>query len=519
VFIFLLQLREAFVSQAGVYLFSVASALVWLSWVVKVVLSRRYKPWTEPVDLGTSVIIPVVDEPLDLFREVLSLIVEQEPTEVIVVINGKRNTALENVCAEFPAVQYTWTPIAGKRNAVKVGVAASTQPITVLVDSDTIWTTYADDNGVYSTLPELIKPFADPTVGGVTTRQRILDPERAWLTRWADWLENTRALYSMPAQSALGQIGCLPGRTIAFRREILVRAMDGFMHDRFLGIILEVSDDRTLTNEALKQGYRTVYQFTSLVYTDAPLKLRKLFKQQLRWARGSQYNTLRMLPWMIGHAPMLAMFFTIDILLPFILVGATVGWFYRGWTHTGVNFYQPLLDEYPGRTGIAVVIALMVLSSWCSALVRQSRHLAYKPTDALRLPVFIMASTIFLMPVRILGFVRMAHVASWGTRAGAYGSEEATNQPEHEPTVVTSVPLSSTAPLADRLMMMHAPQERLDGHFGDEPAPPVAALPMRPHAKSVQRPLRAPRHRPNLLVAIPYLIAVAIFALEALAYV
>ena len=37
--------------------------------------------------------------------------------------------------------------------------------------------------------------------------------------------------------------------------------------------------------------------------------MKKLAKQQLRWARGSQYNTLRMLPWMLGHAPMLAFFF------------------------------------------------------------------------------------------------------------------------------------------------------------------------------------------------------------------
>ena len=29
----------------------------------------------------------------------------------------------------------------------------------------------------------------DESVGGVTTRQRILEPTRRWITRWADWLE------------------------------------------------------------------------------------------------------------------------------------------------------------------------------------------------------------------------------------------------------------------------------------------------------------------------------------------
>ena len=74
---------------------------------------------------------------------------------------------------------------------------------------------------------ELVKPFANRKVGGVTTNQRIVDYDRNILTRWADWLESIRVQYSMPAMSVLGQVGCLPGRTIAFRRFILDDAMPG----------------------------------------------------------------------------------------------------------------------------------------------------------------------------------------------------------------------------------------------------------------------------------------------------
>lgn len=543
--IFLLQVRETVFGHPEVFLFSVASVLVWIAWVIKVVLSRRYRAWEDPYPVGTSVIIPVVDEPVDLFHQVLSLIIEQQPTEVIVVINGAPNPALEGVCAQFPSAKCLFTPIAGKRNALKVGVAASSQPISVLVDSDTLWTTYTDESGTHRTLDELVKPFVDPTVGGVTTRQRILDPERSWITRWADWLENTRALYSMPAQSHLGQIGCLPGRTIAFRREILVRCMDQFMSEKFLGVYLEVSDDRTLTNYTLQQGYRTVYQFNSLVYTDAPLKVKKLFKQQLRWARGSQYNTLRMLPWMIGHAPMLTFFFLLDIILPFIYVGATAGWFYRAWTHTGVNFYKPLMDMYPGWRGFAVVGALIGLSSWASVIVRQSRHLAYKPSDIFRLPIFILASTLFLMPVRIIGFVRMAHAAGWGTRKGAYaggGHLEADPAPDvvatdtpDDTSVITNprgLPVHRTAstevftPSTSGITALSL-RELLDTLDPDnDPAPTLVVVPA-PRSRSEVReragnPIRRPEpqpHRYNVLALIPYLIAAALFAVEALAYV
>ena len=170
--------------------------LVWVVWLRRVQLSRRYRPFEGDVSLTTSVIIPVVDEPEELFDEVLRRIVAQEPDEVIVVINGPRNEPLEQICERFDRVIWRWTEIPGKRNALRVGVETMLGDIAVLVDSDTIWT--AD------TLPELLKPFADERVGGVTTRQNILAQERHVLTRWADWMESVRNEYSMPAMSVSG---------------------------------------------------------------------------------------------------------------------------------------------------------------------------------------------------------------------------------------------------------------------------------------------------------------------------
>lgn len=503
-FIFLLQMRHMLEDHSEYYLFAVFSALVWALWVVKVVLSRRYRPFTAPHTTTTSVVVPVVDEPEDLFRDVLGRMVEQRPDEVIVVINGARNAVLESISEEFaPLVRWVHTPIPGKRNAVKIGTELSRYEITVLVDSDTVWTP-----GV---LAELVKPFADERVGGVTTRQRILEPERSWITRWADWLENTRSLYSMPAQSVLGHVGCLPGRTIAFRRNILVRVMEKFMTERFLGVFLEVSDDRTLTNLTLKEGYRTVYQHTSLVYTDAPLKVGKLFKQQLRWARGSQYNTLRMLPWMLGHAPWLSLFFLTDIVLPFLLVGTLLGWVYRSVSGTGVNLYAAILQTYGDRVGWLWVVGLMLTSSVLSMAIRQIRHLQEKPSDFFRLPVFIITSTFFLMPVRLLGFFRMAHVAGWGTRAGAYSGGDV--EPVRD---ASSVRLMSDLATASR----SAPVDVVDRMPDLTASTRRTALALRtPEPALAVTSAAAPSSRHNLLEAVPYLIGLAIFALEALFYV
>lgn len=542
-FIFILQIRHLVEGQSEFYLFVVFSALVWALWLVKVVLSRRYRPWVAAHEESTSVVIPVVDEPLDLFRDVLSRVAEQRPDEVIVVINGEPNPGLEAVSEEFaPLVRWVHSPVPGKRNAVRIGVELSECDVIVLLDSDTLWTP--------GTLTELVKPFADPRVGGVTTRQRILAPERSWITRWADWMENTRSLYAMPAQSVLGRVGCLPGRTIAFRRSILMRVMQDFLTQRFLGVFLEISDDRTLTNLTLKQGYRTAYQHTSVVYTDAPLELPRLFRQQLRWARGSQYNTLRMLPWMLVHAPLLAVFFVADIVLPFLLVGTIAGWVYRASSGTGMNFYEAMLAEYGARRGWYAVIALMIASSVLSMAIRQIRHLQEVPSDFLRLPVFIIVSTVFLMPVRLLGFLRMGHVSAWGTRAGAYTGEDS-DRTEDDPaggavrdgaavpvrrgpdgaghgtagdrtTVVLPAPLAletgaATAGTGATVAVETRPTtvEALD-HV---PLPARTGAPTTATAPSPAGEAAPGRRGFNPLAAIPYLIAAALFALEALLYV
>lgn len=423
--IYVLQLREALTGHPQVFAaFAVFATIVWLHWALKTLLSRRYQPWVEPHDTTASVIIPVVDEPLDLFHEVLLRIVKQDPHEVIVVINGPRNPQLEDICDTLN-VTWHWTPTPGKRNALRVGVEAATGDIAVLVDSDTLWT---DD-----TLPELLKPFADPLVGGVTTKQRILNARRHFFTRWADWMENSRALYSLPAQSVAGTVACLPGRTIAFRAHILRAVMGDFLTARFLGVFLEVSDDRTLTNLTLKAGYRTVYQSTSLVHTDAPTRIGKLYRQQLRWARGSQYNHLRMFPWVTAHAPLLIPFYAVDLALPFLLAGAVMSWVWHAVTHTGINLTEPLLDAYPGPAGWALVAAAVVAGSSFSMWLRQYRHLREVPADIPWIPVYILFSSVFLMPIRIVGFFRMAHTAGWGTRRHAYVTARAAR---HNPQAV-----------------------------------------------------------------------------------
>jgi hyaluronan synthase len=59
--------------------------------------------------------------------------------------------------------------------------------------------------------------------------------------------------------------------------------------------------------------------------------------------------------------------------------------------------------------------------------LRFGRHFAYRPNDLGHLPAFMLINTFLLMPVRVLGFLRMAHNAGWGTRAGGFAGEKHRN--------------------------------------------------------------------------------------------
>jgi hyaluronan synthase len=147
--------------------------------------------------------------------------------------------------------------------------------------------------------------------------------------------------------------------------------------------------------------------------------------------------------------------------------------------------------------------------------IRQLRHLSERPADFLWLPVFVTFSTLFLMPVRLIGFLRMAHNSAWGTRRHAYAgsrSGAAELDAARAGTVAAPVPVL-TRPGPD---MAGAPATAAAAPAGaprSTAAGPAGGL--RPgHRRDI--PPRRRRRRPNLQAAIPYLIGILIIALEVL---
>ena len=400
----------------GITLYEIFISYVLLNWAVRYFFSRRYRPILEAYEISAAVLIPVLNEDIKTFTSVIKRVKVAEPDEFLVVVNGPRNAEIEEVCLQN-GVAFEWIKTEGKRHAIAHGLKIVKSDLVVLVDSDTYW--QAD------TLSELKKPFADAQVGGATTRQSIRnEADNVW-TRWAAWIEEIRNEYSFPAMSSQAKVGCLPGRTIAFRRHILAQSMPEFLGDEFLGVHLEVSDDRALTNYTLKAGYKTVFQSSSKVETIAPTEYSRLVKQQLRWARGSQYNTLRMMPWMLKNSKLLAFLYAADILIPILLLTVGLTWAIKSLFKLDSDFAVwelpiSLINESLNSAALSILV-LVVLVLVVAAAFTASRYLRILLQDKrqlLFLPMFVLINFFVLVPLRVLGFWWMGYHSEWGTRAG-----------------------------------------------------------------------------------------------------
>jgi hypothetical protein len=84
--------------------------------------------------------------------------------------------------------------------------------------------------------------------------------------------------------------------------------------------------------------------------------------------------------------------------------------------------------------------------------LRQARHLEQEPRDWPWMPVYILFSSFFLMPVRLYGFVRMAHAASWGTRRNAFKADRRVN-----PYALVPYLIAATLLGAEIALVIHTP--------------------------------------------------------------
>jgi cellulose synthase/poly-beta-1,6-N-acetylglucosamine synthase-like glycosyltransferase len=371
----------------------VVGALSWSIWLLRKILSARYRPVVNDFRTTTSVVVPSFREDPEILERCLNTWLAQSPTEVIVVLDVEDREAYARLTARAnPQLKVLSFAHQGKRSALGVGIRAATSEIVVLCDSDTHWR------------PGLLRavqmPFVDPAVGAVGTRQSVHLPYSSIWRRVADWILDLRYLDYVPATSRAGAVVCISGRTAAYRRSALMPVLENLEHEFFLGRRCVAGDDGRLTWLMLASGYRTVHQGSARAMSMFPNTFRAFCKQRIRWSRNSYrcYLTAAWKGW-LWRMPLVSQITVLQILFTpvtmfaavYYVVGSGLG--DRGWPALALSFSWVLI----GRA------------------IRSSSHLRRRPADIVILPLVAVVIAGVALPIKVYALATM-NKQGWLTR-------------------------------------------------------------------------------------------------------
>jgi hyaluronan synthase len=395
----------------------VVGALSWSIWLIRKILSARYRPTVNEFRTTTSVVVPSFHEDPDVLERCLDSWLRQCPTEVIVVLDVEDTVAFARLTArKEPRLSVISFPHEGKRSALGVGIRAARGEILVLCDSDTSWQP--------ALLSAVQMPFADPAVGAVSTRQNVYLATSSIWRRVADWIIDLRYLDYVPATARAGAVVCVSGRTAAYRRAAVLPVLQHLEHEFFLGRRCIAGDDGRLTWLVLASGYRTVHQSTARAVSMFPSTFRAFCKQRVRWSRNSYrcYLTAAWEGW-LWRVPWVSQITVLQILFTPVTMFAAV--------------YYVVGSAFSDRGGQALALSL----TWVvlGRAIRSVSHLRRRPSDWLILPLVALVIAMVALPIKTYALLSM-NKQGWLTRradlTGGEGQDEASLTPSGTPLAV-----------------------------------------------------------------------------------
>jgi cellulose synthase/poly-beta-1,6-N-acetylglucosamine synthase-like glycosyltransferase len=239
-----------------------------------------------------QVVIPLYNEGEGIYRTVKSLLAQTYPAEKLSII-------VVDDCSSDDS--FAWARRAeaesrgrvfairnphnmGKRRGINNAVRHATAEIIVSVDSDVI----VDANAVR----RLVARFTSDAIAAVGGRVCVSNPNQNWLTRMQTIKYYFGYEYLKNLERYFESVMCLSGCLTAYRRHVLL-ALEPILEDRnVLGVPIKYGEDRFLTRQIVKAGYKTTLTLDAVCWTVAPDTLTKYFAQQLRWRRSNLVDFL-----------------------------------------------------------------------------------------------------------------------------------------------------------------------------------------------------------------------------------
>ena len=407
IFVVLMRVESLFYFKYNwfLYLYSLVAALFLISRYLFGALYRNV-PINPDFTPGVTIIIPCFNEEEWIDRTILSCINQDYPLErleVIVVDDCSGDTSFQRILdtqamlmkeAERFKISERLRALklpqnSGKRVALARGVDLAKHDLVVFVDSDSFLDSMAIRN--------LVQPFQDPKMGGVTGRTDVENKYTNVLTK----LQTVRYYIAFrimkAAESYFDSVTCLSGPLSCYRKDLVLKFKEQWLNQKFLGRPATFGDDRSLTNYIIKK-YRATYQDNAVCSTIVPSVGKQFLSQQMRWKRSWLRETLRAGGFIWRKEPFMALFFYVGFIVP---IAAPVVFGYN-------LLYVPITEGIFPSTFLIGLLLMALLLSFSHLIFQKSRIWLY----GLVFCLFYELVLLWQMPVAWFTFAK----STWGTR-------------------------------------------------------------------------------------------------------
>ncbi len=389
----------------ALYLYSIVAATFLLS---RYLFGAFYKP--VPIDAtfrpSVTVIIPCYNEEKWIRRTIMSCIDQDYPVdklELIIVDDFSTDNSVSvikdtvsRLCAEDERFQtqerirvFLQKTNKGKREAMALGILNARSDLVVFVDSDS----FLEPDAIVN----LVQPFSDPKVAGVSGRTDVANAYTNWLTKTQAVRYYIAFRILKAAEAYFDSVMCLSGPLSAYRKSEVVKVLGKWVNQTFVGHRATFGDDRSLTNFIVRNN-RTYYQDTAICSTIVPKSNNLFLKQQMRWKRSWLRESLMAARFMWKKEPLMSLSFYMGLVIP---VAAPVIVIYN-------LIYIPIVHRVFPTTFLLGLLAMALMMSFAQLLLKKSKLWLY----GFWFCVYYEAVLLWQMPWAWVTF----WVSTWGTR-------------------------------------------------------------------------------------------------------
>lgn len=236
--------------------------------------SRRW-PETSGSSALVSVALPAYNEEKVLAKTLAALARTDYPKFEVVAVDDGSSDDTWGVLTDFASV---WPRLRifrqetnrGKAAALNRAIAEARGEIIVTLDGDTVFEP--------QTIGKLARHFADPQLGAVAGLVKVGN-RRNVLTAWQSLEYISGICVNRMAEGFAGAITIVPGACAAWRKRVVIEA-GGYSSQT-------LAEDCDLTLSIQRLGYKVTQDNEAIAWTEAPMSVRALAKQRLRWTFGN----------------------------------------------------------------------------------------------------------------------------------------------------------------------------------------------------------------------------------------